>query len=33
MGIQHKTSKLKQYSSEFKREGVWLVTEGSLIIA
>jgi len=33
MGVQHKLSKRKQYSSEFKREAVHLVTEGGLSIA
>jgi transposase-like protein len=33
MGVQHKSSKRKQYSSEFKREAVRLVTEGGLSIA
>jgi len=33
MAVQHKTSKRKQYSSEFKREAVRLVTEGGLSIA
>src|SRR5688500_12739498 len=33
MGIQQKTINRKQYSSEFKREAVRLVTEGGLSIA
>ena len=33
MGIQHQSSKRKQYSSEFKREAVGLVTESGLSIA
>ena len=33
MGVQHKPTKRKQYSSEFKREAVRLVTEGGLSIA
>lgn len=33
MGIQHTVSRRKQYSSEFKREAVRLVTEGGLSIA
>lgn len=33
MGAQHKLTKRKQYSSEFKREAVRLVTEGGLSIA
>ncbi len=33
MGIQHKAISRKQYSSEFKREAVRLVTEGGLSIA
>ena len=33
MAVQHKTSKRKQYSSEFKREAVRLVTEGGLSIS
>lgn len=33
MGVQHKAIKRKQYSSEFKREAVRLVTEGRLSIA
>src|SRR5688500_12598174 len=33
MGVQHKATKRKQYSSEFKREAVRLVTEGGLSIA
>lgn len=33
MGIQHTVSKRKQYSSEFKREAVRLVTESGLSIA
>ena len=33
MGVQHKLTKRKQYSSEFKREAVRLVTEGGLSIA
>ena len=33
MSIPHKSSKRKQYSSEFKREAVRLVTEGGLSIA
>ena len=33
MGTQHKATKRKQYSSEFKREAVRLVTEGGLSIA
>ena len=33
MGVQHKVSNRKQYSSEFKREAVRLVTEGGLSIA
>ncbi len=33
MGVQSKLTKRKQYSSEFKREAVRLVTEGGLSIA
>ena len=33
MGIQHKPTRRKQYSSEFKREAVQLVTESGLSIA
>ncbi len=33
MGIQHTVSRRKQYSSEFKREALRLVTEGGLSIA
>ena len=33
MGIQQKTINRKQYSSEFKREAVRLVTEGGLSMA
>lgn len=33
MAVQHKTIKRKQYSSEFKREAVRLVTDGGLSIA
>ena len=33
MGVQHNPTKRKQYSSEFKREAVRLVTEGGLSIA
>ena len=33
MGIQHKSTSRKQYSSEFKREAVRLVTEGGLSLA
>jgi transposase len=33
MAVQHKAIKRKQYSSEFKREAVRLVTEGGLSIA
>lgn len=33
MAVQHKISKRRQYSSEFKREAVRLVTEGGLSIA
>ena len=33
MGVSHKTFKRKQYSSEFKREAVRLVTEVGLSIA
>ena len=33
MGVQHKPFKRKQYSGEFKREAVRLVTEGGLSIA
>lgn len=33
MGVQSKFTKRKQFSSEFKREAVRLVTEGSLSIA
>jgi transposase len=33
MEVQHKPTKRKQYSSEFKREAVRLVTEGGLSIA
>jgi transposase-like protein len=33
MGVQHKATKRKLYSSEFKREAVRLVTEGGLSIA
>jgi len=33
MGVQHKLTKRKQFSSEFKREAVRLVTEGGLSIA
>jgi len=33
MGIQQKAARRKQYSSEFKREAVRLVTEGGLSIA
>ena len=33
MGVQHKPTKRKQYSREFKREAVRLVTEGGLSIA
>jgi transposase-like protein len=33
MAVQHKSIKRKQYSSEFKREAVRLVTEGGLSIA
>ena len=33
MAIAHKSFKRKQYSSEFKREAVRLVTEGGLSIA
>ncbi len=33
MGVQHKPSKRKQPSSEFKREAVRLVTAGGLSIA
>jgi hypothetical protein len=32
-GVQHKAAKRRQYSSEFKREAVRLVTEGGLSIA
>ena len=33
MGIQHKSIKRRQYSSQFKREAVQLVTQGGLSIA
>jgi transposase-like protein len=33
MGVQRKTSKVKQYTPEFKREAVRLVTEGGLSMA
>ena len=33
MGIPHKQIKRKQYSSQFKREAVQLVTQGGLSIA
>ncbi len=33
MGIQQKTISRRQYSSEFKREAVRLVTEGGLSMA
>ena len=33
MGVQSKQSKRKQFSSEFKREAVQLVTQGGLSIA
>lgn len=33
MDVQHQSVKRKQYSSEFKREAVRLVTEGGLSIA
>ena len=33
MAVQHKAIKRKQYSSEFKREAVPLVTEGGLSIS
>ena len=33
MGTEHKSIKRKQYSSEFKREAVQLVTQGGLSIA
>jgi len=33
MGTQHKSLKRRQYSSEFKREAVQLVTQGGLSIA
>jgi transposase len=33
MAVQHRAIKRKQYSSEFKREAVRLVTEGGLSIA
>jgi transposase len=33
MGVRSKPIKRKQYSSEFKREAVRLVTEGGLSIA
>lgn len=33
MGTQHKSIKRRQYSSDFKREAVALVTEGGLSIA
>jgi transposase len=33
MGDQHKSSRRKQYSSEFKREAVAMVTRGGLSIA
>ena len=33
MGVQHKPTRRKHYSSEFKREAVRLVTEGGLSIA
>ena len=33
MGTQHKSIKRRQYSSEFKREAVQLVTQGGLSIA
>jgi transposase len=33
MDVQHQSIKRKQYSSEFKREAVRLVTEGGLSIA
>ena len=33
MGVQHKSTSRKQYSSEFKREAVRLVTEGGLSMA
>ena len=33
MGVQNKSSKRKQFSSEFKREAIRLVTEGGLSIA
>lgn len=33
MGVQRKTSKRRQYTSEFKREAVRLVTEGGLSMA
>ena len=33
MGVQRKTGKRKQYTSEFKREAVRLVTEGGLSMA
>ena len=33
MGVQHKSSSRKQYSSEFKREAVRLVTESGLSMA
>jgi transposase-like protein len=33
MGVQSQSAKRKQYSSDFKREAVRLVTEGGLSIA
>jgi transposase len=33
MGVQRKTNKRKQYTSEFKREAVRLVTKGGLSMA
>ena len=33
MGVQHKSTSRKQYSSEFKREAVRLATEGGLSMA
>jgi len=33
MGVQHKPTKRKRYSSEYKREAVRLITKGGLSIA
>ncbi|PQV64631.1 Transposase [Abditibacterium utsteinense] len=33
MGVQRRSSKRKQYTAEFKREAVRLVTEGGLSMA